>query len=104
MIQPCLYNRKEYKVVVLSGQPFLVSTFSWSENKRCANGINKAFVPREDKSELLKFCTEQVKLFKQNCPSAITDGLVRVDFARTICCQRIRKLRGMLFRNSASRN
>jgi hypothetical protein len=76
MVQPCMYNRKEYKVVMLNHVPVFATTSSSS--KRCSNGVNKAFVDN-DRLDLLKFAEEQLNEFKLNCPGAITDGLFRVD-------------------------
>ena len=44
MIQACMHNRKEYKVVVLGGQPaYYVASVAGSRNKRSADGTNKVF-------------------------------------------------------------
>lgn len=76
MVQPCMHNRKEYKVVMLNHVPVYATTSS--SNKRCSNGVNKAFV-QTNRMELYKFAEEQITEFKLNCPGAITDGLFRVD-------------------------
>lgn len=79
MVQPCMHNRKEYKVVMLNHHPIYVSSLS-NSNKRSKSGICKAFGGEgNDKQELLAFCAAQLTELKNNCPSAITDGLFRVD-------------------------
>ena len=75
MVQPCMHNRKEYKVVLLNHVPVFATS---AGNKRCSNGINKSFV-QTDRLDLYKFAEDQLTELKLNCPGAITDGLFRVD-------------------------
>ena len=77
MIQPCVYNRKEYKVVFLNSDPFYICAIN-EGSKKSANGVNKAFSEKPH-DELIKFCKDSLELFIKNCPSAIVDGLFRVD-------------------------
>jgi len=67
MIQPCMANRLEYKAVVLNGKALHVKP----------TGEGKSF---GDKKSRLKFAEDAVRLLKENCPAALLDGLVRVDF------------------------
>ena len=75
MIQPCLYNRKEYKVVCFGGEPKFIASIA-GNNLKCKDGINKAF---SNKSELFTFCRTALMEFKSKCPYSITEGLFRVD-------------------------
>jgi len=78
MIQPCVFNRKEYKVIVLNSDPFYISSVDSKSSKKSTNGIHKAF-SNNPHNELLSFCKESLALFKSNCPSAVVDGLFRID-------------------------
>ena len=78
MIQPCVYNRKEFKVIILNSDPFYISAVDRKSSKKSANGINKSF-SKAPHNELLAFCKESVDQLKRNCPYAIVDGLFRVD-------------------------
>lgn len=75
MVQPCLYNRKEYKIVCLNGEPTYVATIG-KNNLKCKGGINKAFGSH---TELFEFCKTVLNVFKSSCPYSITEGLFRVD-------------------------
>ena len=81
MIQACMHNKKEYKVVVLGGQPACVASVAGSGNKRSADGTNKAFSTND---ALLEFSRQAVERFRRNVPFAIVDGLFRVDIFKTI--------------------
>jgi hypothetical protein len=78
MIQPCVFNRKEYKVIFLNSDPFYISAVDSKSSKKSFNGINKAF-SKSPHEELLSFCRECLALFRSNCPHAIVDGLFRID-------------------------
>jgi hypothetical protein len=78
MVQPCVYNRKEYKVVFLNSDPFYISAVDSRNSKKSENGVHKAF-STSPHTELIDFCKESLALFKSNCPFAITDGLFRID-------------------------
>jgi len=71
-----MYNRKEYKVVVLGGEPAYVASVAGSGNKRSADGTNRAFASNDI---LLEFSRLSVERFMKKVPFAITDGLFRVD-------------------------
>ena len=81
MIQPCMYNRKEYKIVVLNNTAVYKAGISTGSNNRSKNGINKAFAEEE---ELLQFAQTALERFRAAAPFAITDGLFRVDIFQTI--------------------
>ena len=76
MIQPCMYNRREYKVVALNGKPLYVANIATGSNKVSKPGINKAF---GSTNRLLEFAGEAIEQLLSNAPFAITDGLMRVD-------------------------
>ena len=69
IIQPCMANKVEYKVVMINGQPLYHTT----KGKR-----GKSFIG-DDTTLLFTFAKAAVKLLKRNCRDAIVDGLVRVD-------------------------
>lgn len=73
ILQPCMKNRKEYKVVVLNEIPVYVSF-----NPRNLGPSKKSFskAPHEN---LLAFASDAVEKLKTNCKESITDGLIRVD-------------------------
>ena len=76
MIQPCMYNRREYKVVSLNNVPTYVATIATGKNKKSIGGVNKSFASTD---ELLSFAAEAIERFRLNAPFAVTDGLLRVD-------------------------
>lgn len=76
MIQPCMYNRKEYKIVSLNQVPTYIASIASGRNKQSGCGINKAFAKTDD---LLAFAEEAIRRFRLHAPYAITDGLLRVD-------------------------
>ena len=81
MIQPCMYNRKEYKVVVLNNTPLFKAAISTGSHSKSKYGINKAFAEEE---ELLQFAQTALERFRAAAPFAITDGLFRVDIFQTV--------------------
>ena len=72
MIQPCMKNRLEYKVVVLNGKAI---SETWNGNS--SHQHSRAFGTSESR---LKWAEEQVRTLRMKCPHALLDGLVRVDF------------------------
>ena len=66
MIQPCMMNRKEYKVVLLNKIAISVT----SVGKGASFGY---------KELLFQWAQDAVKLLEQSCPDALLDGLIRVD-------------------------
>ena len=87
MIQPCMFNRKEVKIVVLNNQPMYRAGISTGTNTKSKTGINKAFWTNDD--ELLAFASEALAKFRETAPYAITDGLFRVDIFQTIAGQMV---------------
>jgi len=76
MIQPCMYNRKEYKVVALNNVPTYIASIASGRGKKSAGGVNQQF---GDTDSLLEFAGKAIGTFRLNAPFAITDGLFRVD-------------------------
>ncbi len=71
MLQPCMQNRKENKVVTVNGKALYIS-----ENKTKA-GSQYSFPPHH--SNLFTFAEHAVRELKIADPSFHADGLVRVD-------------------------
>ena len=80
IIQPCMMNRRENKVVLLNGEATYIASISTGSNKRSSGGTNKQF---GDYDSLLQFANEAVRRFVTNVPFAIIDGLFRVDIFQT---------------------
>ena len=78
MVQPCLYNRREYKVVCIKGDPYYIAKIG-CDTLKCSNGINKAFIDKKNPAELFEFCKQALAEYKTRCPYSITDGLFRID-------------------------
>ena len=66
IIQPCLINKRECKVVCINGCAKYHTIY----------GSGNKFV---DDIPLLNFAEKAIRTLKTNCPTAIVDGLVRVD-------------------------
>ena len=81
MIQPCMYNRKEYKVVALNNVPTYVASITSGRGKKSAGGINQQF---GDTDSLLDFAGRAIESLRLNAPFAITDGLLRVDIFQDV--------------------
>jgi hypothetical protein len=73
MIQPCMKNRKEYKVVYNPSSKNITYVSLTSRTASC--GISK----EPDHSELFAFVKKVVDFFQAECPYVICDGLFRVD-------------------------
>ena len=76
MIQPCMYNRKEYKIVSLNAVPTYAASIASGRNKRSVGGISKSF---GDTDSLLAFAELAIRRFRLHSPFAVTNGLLRVD-------------------------
>lgn len=68
LVQPCLTNGKEYKIIVLDGK----AIFHTVKN----NGQSKAF---SDTETLYEFAETSLRILKSKRPGTISDGMVRVD-------------------------
>ena len=76
MLQACMYNRKEYKIVMFDGEPLFRGGDKGSGNKRSTDGVNQSFSTNEN---LLQFSLEAIIAAKLSCSSLLCDGLFRVD-------------------------
>ncbi len=78
MIQACMFNRKEYKVVLAEGKAVYLASIAGHNKKVSTGGINKSFSSRPH-HDLMEFAENVVIEVKSVCPFMITDGLFRVD-------------------------
>lgn len=80
MLQPCMRNRREYKVVMFNKQPQYIAGIS--QNPASA----RAFIGPKDGSKywIFKFAENAVRELEKCCPEAITDGLLRVDIFQNV--------------------
>jgi len=86
MIQPCMFNRKEVKIVVLNNAPLYKAGITTGSCARSKTGINRAF---SDLDGLLTFASKAVDKFREAAPYAVTDGLFRVDIFQTATGQMV---------------
>lgn len=75
IIQPCLHNRKEMKIVCLNGIPQYICA---STSKRSSDGVNRK-ISSDPHTELFDFAHRAIRQYLKYCPYAIVDGLFRVD-------------------------
>jgi len=75
MIQPCLINRKEYKVIVLNGR---VSHCLPQRSNGVVTTQCRTF-SKPPHREIFKFAETVVSMLDHVCPGTITNYLVRVD-------------------------
>lgn len=74
MLQPCMANKRECKMVFLNGQ---FAHFAKSSN------IGKAFISTDiQREEIKRFAEMIVTRVRQQIPHSITDGLLRIDIFR----------------------
>jgi len=75
MIQPCMKNRKEYKVVYIPSKSIIYVTSS----STTAGHYKKAFPTGNNHCDLFDFVKRVVTVFQDACPHSICNGLFRVD-------------------------
>jgi hypothetical protein len=88
MIQPCMYNRREVKIVVLNNQPLYKANIATGARSKSKGGFHQNF--SEDLNTLdalLAFAGTALEKLKATTPYAITDGLFRVDIFQTLSGQ-----------------
>ena len=68
MIQPCMRNRREYKIVCLNRVPIYITSYSKKSGR--------AFGTVEEK---LAFAKLAIEILGKRIPFALLDGLIRVD-------------------------
>lgn len=74
MLQPCMLNKREYKLIFLNGE---FSHFGHNSSQ------GKAFLTDDETRErAVKFGQDVISLLKHQCSAAVTDGLIRVDIFR----------------------
>lgn len=80
MIQPCMRNRREYKIVMFNKKPQYIAGISQHP------ASSRAFIGAKDGSNywIFKFAENAVSELEKCCPEAITDGLLRVDIFQTV--------------------
>ena len=78
MVQACMYNRKEYKIIALGGEPLYVSNIAGHGSKCSSDGINKAF-SLSPHVEIMNFASAAINRCIESCPYLLCDGLFRVD-------------------------
>jgi len=71
MLQPCMSNRQEYKIVCVNGKACSVNFM-----EKC---VGKSF-SSDPHADISNFAEYAVHLLHQRCPNTIVDGIVRVDF------------------------
>ena len=76
MIQPCLKNRREYKVVYIPSQNIQYIAHVSNPTRGHAYSLS----PHEN---IMQFARLAVEYFKSMCPNAITHQLFRVDIMQT---------------------
>jgi len=79
MVQPCMQNRREYKVVMFNKHSQYIAGISQHASPA------RAFIGSRDGSKywIYKFAENAVRELEKCCPEAITDGLLRVDIFQT---------------------
>ena len=77
MVQPCLANRKEYKVVVLNGK---ASHILPQDAGVRVGGKSFSSFPHKD---LFKFAEMAVEILSKRCNGSHSSGLLRVDIMQT---------------------
>jgi hypothetical protein len=87
MIQPCMYNRREVKIVALNNQPVFKAGISTGFNSRSKSGISKVF--GDIKEDILPFASQALQKFRDAVPFAITDGLFHIDIFQTAAGQMV---------------
>ena len=77
ILQPCLLNRKEYKVVCLGSKPMYIAKITGHDSRKSSDGVNRAFCSC---SELKNFASKAVERMEFRRPGVVlSDGLFRVD-------------------------
>jgi len=88
MIQPCMYNRREVKIVVLNNRPLYKANIATGAQAKSKGGVNQNFSGDLNTLDaLLAFAGTALEKLKATTPYAITDGLFRVDIFQTLSGQ-----------------
>ena len=86
MIQPCMHNRKEVKIVALNNLPAFKAGIVTACTSRGAAGVNQTFAETND---IMQFANIALLKFRAAIPFAITDGLFRIDIFQTASGQMV---------------
>jgi hypothetical protein len=81
MVQPCLANRKEYKVVVLNGK---VSHMLPQDAGVRLGGKNVKSFSTYPHTQLFRFAELAVEMLSKRCKGSHTRGIMRVDVMQTL--------------------
>ena len=81
MVQPCLVNRKEYKVVVLDGKAHHILPQKYGVCKGVKDCKSFSSYPH---LALFRFAELSVELLRRRCIASHADGLIRVDVMQTL--------------------
>jgi len=76
ILQPCLANRKEYKVVLLGGEALYVANISQHE------GLGAPF-SSSPHNELKLLAEQACEILESRCPGALTQQILRVDIMQS---------------------
>lgn len=82
MIQACMFNRKEYKIVCLGGIPSYLVDIPYHGKKKHSSGINEDF-SKPPHEHLFHFAAKAIKKFLLKFPSALINPNFRVDIFKT---------------------
>ena len=61
MIQPCMYNRKEYKVVVLNNTAVYKAAISTGSQNKSKNGVNRSYGELKDLLQFAQTALERLR-------------------------------------------
>jgi len=81
MIQPCMYNRKEYKVVALNNVPTYIASIATGRGKKSATGVNQQF---GDTDSLLDFAGKAIGAFRLNFHLQLQMGFFVWIYSKTL--------------------
>ncbi len=76
ILQACMYDRHEMKIVAMDGEPYYKCNIA--ERKQSANGVNQAFSNTSD-DEVKSFVKRTIEVVFSSCPYLLKSGLFRVD-------------------------
>jgi hypothetical protein len=72
-VQHTVFDNKEYKVVCMDGKAMYIASFGFHNKAR------KIETPSLSNEEAFGFAEKAISVLQENCPSAMVDGIVRVD-------------------------
>lgn len=78
MLQACMYNRKEYKIVCVGGVPSYLAIINGHGNKKSPDGVNLPYSTHPH-DNLFEFANRAISRFRTNFPNAIIEPNFRID-------------------------